>query len=103
MKSIIFCFILCLSFIFISSEIEDICTLSNYENITLVELSGLFEPDFENKIVKGDLIYNFTSNVNGNQIILDSKNLNIISISNIDNTKNFNFKFGEEDKNYGTP
>ena len=103
MKSIIFYYIFCLSFIFISSEREDICTLSNYENITLVELSGLFEPDFENKIVKGDLIYNFTSNVNGNQIILDSKNLNIISISNIDNTKNFNFKFGEEDKNYGTP
>ena len=93
-------FLICLSFLFLS--VSSLDTLSNYLDITLIELTGIFEPDFINKIVKGDLIYNFKSNVNGNQIILDSKKLNVISVSNIDNSKNYNFKYGEEDNIYGT-
>ena len=40
----------------------DNSTLSNYLNISLKNLSGIFEPDFINKIVKGNLTYTFNPN-----------------------------------------
>ncbi len=79
----------------------DNSTLSNYLNITLKNLSGIFEPDFINKIVKGNLTYTFNPNFDGSEIILDTKNLLINSIKIA--SKEIEFFFGKTDKNLGNP
>ena len=87
----------------------DNSTLSNYEDIPLNMLSGDFKIDFENKIVHGNLSYRFIPKKDGNKIILDTKNLNILKIYKIteeDGEKTYeeiNFSFGEIDENLGTP
>jgi aminopeptidase N len=79
-------------------------TLSNYKDITITNLSGIFEIDFNLKIVKSDLNYTFHSNVKGTNITLDSRHLNIISIKELgEETKELKHSFGETDKNLGTP
>lgn len=37
------------------SKTKDTSTLSNYEDIELTSLTGIFTPDFENQIIKGNL------------------------------------------------
>ena len=84
---------------------KDNHTLSNYEDITLTNLTGIFYPDFDAKIVKGNLNYTFHSNVEGSSIILDTFHLNIIAIHEIDqgNMTKLDFSFGETDEKLGTP
>ena len=60
-------------FFFVNSL--DNSTLSNYKDVQLINLEGIFVPNFEKKIVEGDLNYTFLPIVNGSQIILDSLNL----------------------------
>ena len=80
----------------------DNSTLSNYKDVTLINLQGKFVPNFEEKIVDGDLNYTFHSNVNGSIIILDSLNLKIKSITN-ETGGALEYKFGEEDESLGIP
>ena len=84
---------------------KDNSTLSNYEKIKLIKLTGLFEPDFERKILNGSLTYTFYANEEGNEIILDTKYLNIISITNTDSGEKIEIKLDEEneDENFGIP
>ena len=89
--------------IFQAKELVDESTLSNYQEIHLVHLSGIFEPDFKEKIVKGNLIYDFESIEDGDEIILDTKYLNITSIKNSKTDENISFIFGEETENLGKP
>ena len=79
----------------------DNTTLSNYKTIRLVNLEGVFEPDFEQKILKGDLAYTFIAQEDGSEIILDTRNLNITSIKCEDN--DLEYKFDEENESYGIP
>ena len=79
-------------------------TLSNYKDITITNLTGIFELDFNLKIVKSDLNFTFHSNTKGTNIILDSRYLNIISIKELgEETKDLKHSFGQTDKNLGTP
>ena len=79
-------------------------TLSNYKDITITNLTGIFDLDFDLKIVKCDLNFTFHSNIKGSNIILDSRHLNILSIKELgEETKNLTYKFGETDINLGTP
>ena len=90
--------------LFLLSNSLDNHTLSNYKDITLTNLTGLFYPDFDTKIVLGNLTYTFHANQDGKKIILDSKYLNIITIYEISpENKELNFNFGEKDKNLGIP
>jgi hypothetical protein len=47
----------------------DNTTLSNYKVIRLINLEGVFEPDFEQKILKGDLVYTFFAETDGSEIL----------------------------------
>ena len=87
-------------FFFVNSL--DNSTLSNYKDVQLINLEGIFVPNFEKKIVEGDLNYTFLPIVNGSQIILDSLNLEIISITNEDGFS-IEYEFGEKDKSLGLP
>ena len=79
-------------------------TLSNYKDITIANLTGIFYPDFDNKILNGNLTYTLKANNNGKKIILDSKFLNIISISEISpQNKELKYYFDEPDIKLGTP
>ncbi len=93
--------IILLSIFVLSVKSLDNTTLSNYKDITLTDLTGIFEPDFDQKILKGDLTYTFRAQVNGSEIILDTRYLNIISIKSegID----LDYQFGDENEYYGTP
>ena len=79
----------------------DNSTLSNYIQVPLQNLSGIFEPDFATKTVNGNLTYTFLPNTDGSTIILDTKNLQILSIKT--ESKSLEFSFGKTDKNLGTP
>ena len=87
----------------------DNSTLSNYEDIPLNMLYGDFKIDFENKIVHGNLSYRFTPKKDGNEIILDTKNLNILKVYKInkadgaDTYEPIDFYFGKIDENLGKP
>ena len=79
-------------------------TLSNYKDITITNFTGIFDLDFDLKIVKYDLNFTFHSNIKGSNIFLDSRHLNILSIKELgEETKNLTYKFGETDINLGTP
>ena len=79
-------------------------TLSNYKDITITNLTGIFDLDFDSKKVKCDLNFTFHSNAKGTNITLDSRYLNILSIKELgEETKNLTHKLGETDKNLGTP
>ena len=81
----------------------DNSTLSNYEEITLTNLTGVFEPIFEDKIVDGDLTYTFVAKVDGSKIILDSKCLTIESITDVDSGEKLEYTLDEVDENLGVP
>lgn len=90
--------------IFIIIKSKDNHTLSNYLDITLINLSGIFYPDFEEKIVNGNLNYTFKANVDGESIILDTMNLNIISIKRIkeeNEEEEIEFSLGDLDEKLG--
>lgn len=93
--------------LFLLSNALDNSTLSNYKDIIMTNLTGILEPDFKEKIVKGNLIFTFLPKKNGSELILDTKYLNIISISKMNWSLNIEnkleFKFGNEDKNLGYP
>ena len=78
-------------------------TLSNYKDITLTNLSGIFEPDFNEKVVKGNLTYTFFANNKGSFIKLDSRAIQIINIIQLENGKELTYKYGEKTKFLGTP
>ena len=80
----------------------DNSTLSNYKDVKLINLTGIFVPNFGKKIVDGDLNYTFHANVNGSTIILDSLNLNIISVTN-EAGGAIEYKYGKKDENLGLP
>ena len=80
----------------------DNSTLSNYKDITITNLTGIFTPDFEKKIVTGDLNFTLHSNVKGSKIIFDSYYLEISSVTDEKQNK-INFTQGETDENLGTP
>ena len=91
--------------LFIIIKSKDNHTLSNYEEITLVNLTGIFYPDFEEKIVNGDLTYTFQAKKDGENIILDTYNLEIISIKEIkqENVETVieGYSFGDLDEKLG--
>ena len=92
-----------LSLILIANSLDN-HTLSNYKDITITNLTGIIYPDFETKLVNGNITYTFEAKTNGEKIKLDSKYLNIISISEISpEQKNLTFSFGQEDEKLGTP
>ena len=53
----------------------DESTFSNYEEIYMNSLTGEFKIDFDRKIVIGNLEYNFTANIKGEKILLETKSL----------------------------
>ena len=75
---------------------KDNSTLSNYQSISLTNLNGIFEPDFDQKIIIGNLEYTFLSKENGDIITLDAKYLDIISIKNNDTGNDLKYTFGEK-------
>ena len=83
------------------SKTKDTSTLSNYEDIELTSLTGIFTPDFENQIIKGNLNYTFIALKNGSEILLDARYLNIKSISK--NGESIEFKYGDPHPLYGPP
>ena len=93
--------------LFLFSNSLDNSTLSNYKDIIITNLTGVLEPDFQGKIVNGNLNFEFLSQKNGSEIILDTKYLNIISISKLNSSldieNKLEFKYGNEDKNLGKP
>ena len=92
-----------LSLILITNSLDN-HTLSNYKDITITNLTGVIYPDFETKLVNRNITYTFEAKTNGEKIKLDSKYLNIISISEISpEQKNLTFSFGQEDEKLGTP
>ena len=93
--------IILISLLFISKSLDN-NTLSNYKDISITNLTGLFKPNFENEIVEGNLTFYFKSHVKGSQIILDTKNLKINSINDL-NGAPIKYRFGNEDKNLGIP
>ena len=90
-----------ISLLIFSIKSLDPSTQSNYNNVTLIRLKGLFTPDLE-EIIQGELNLTFQSNINGSEIILDTKYLEIISIED-ELKKPINYSFGEFDENLGTP
>ena len=101
-KQIFHIFIL-LSMILLS-ESKDNSTLSNYLEITLQNLEGTFHPNFDTKIISGELIYTFKAKDDGDEIILDSKYLEIKNISEISpEEKTLNFTEGELVEFLGVP
>ena len=93
--------------LFLIIKSKDNHTLSNYEEITLINLKGIFYPDFEEKIVHGNLNYTFQAKVAGNAIILDTMNLEINSIKKIKQEEEegeeeeLTYNIGELDKKLG--
>ena len=86
------------------SESKDNSTLSNYLEITLQNLEGTFHPNFDTKIISGELIYTFKAKDDGDEIILDSKYLEIKNISEISpEEKTLNFTEGELVEFLGVP
>ena len=72
--------ILILLFLEISSNFTDPSTLSNYKDIPITYLEGVFSPDFGSKVVSGQLTYTFKPTINGDNIKLDTKYLNITKV-----------------------
>jgi leukotriene-A4 hydrolase len=103
MKSNLIHFIFIFDILFLVNSLDN-HTLSNYKDIIVTNLTGIFDLDFDSKIVNCDLNYTFHSNSKGTNITLDSRYLNILSIKELgEETKNLTHKLGETDKNLGTP
>ena len=85
--------IVTISSIFAASG-EDL-SLSNYDLLNIANLTGVFDIDFDKKLVHGDLNYFFTllrDNSGELEIILDTNNLNITNVSKL----NENGELGEK-------
>ena len=95
--------IILFSLLYITKSLDN-CTLSNYKNIELKNITGLFEPNFKESIIYGNLNYTFYSKVNDSNIILDTKNLEILNITD-ENGKEMNYthKQNKEDEILGRP
>ena len=76
--------------LFLIANSIDESTLSNYQDLTVTNLTGIFEPDFTNKVMKGNLNYTLSTKIKGSKIIFDTNNLQIFSVLDIDNEKNLN-------------
>ena len=86
----------------------DISTLSNYKDVPINYIYGEFKPDFDNKIIYGELNYNLEAMNDGDKIIFDTIALNIKKVYEVidpkeDEFRELEFSFGEEDENLGTP
>ena len=103
MKSNCFNHIIVFFILLVLSQSLDNSTLSNYQNIKITKLEGIFEPDFNLKIVKGILTYHITSVVKHDKKILDTKNLFISSIINDDTKESVPFEFGKSNEYLGDP
>jgi hypothetical protein len=97
MKTILFLQFIFIFNLFLFTKTLDNHTLSNYEDIRITNLTGIFEPDFDEKIVKGSLNFTFHSKVSGSKIILDSRYINISSVFDIDLSEQLDFQYGEEE------
>ena len=87
-------------FIFISSLILlvkslDYNTFSNYKDNSIINLTGLFVHDSNNKKFKGDLNYTFQGHISGEQIIFDINYSN----NNSENETDDNNKTDKTDNN----
>ena len=82
-------------------------TKSNYDTIPIINLSGEFKIDFDNKIVIGNLIYNLKAKDDGKEIIFDTNKLNIKKIYRINPINEaqepIEYDVGKEDKYLGAP
>ena len=103
MKINIFLQFIFLFSLFLFAKTLDNHTLSNYETIKMTNLTGIFDIDFNEKIVKGSLNYTFHSDDKGSNITLDSRSLKIGSVYNINQSKALEFSYGEKDEKLGTP
>ena len=74
----------------------DESTLSNYQDLTVTNLTGIFEPDFTRKVMKGNLNYTLSTRNKGSKIIFDTNNLQIFSVLDIDNENELKFYLGEK-------
>ena len=81
----------------------DISTLSNYQNIKIIQLDGILEVDFNNKLIIGDITFIFKGLKNGTEIILDTNYLKINSIIESKTKKEIPYKFGKRIDYLGTP
>ena len=101
--------IISFSSILIIINSKDNSTLSNYLDIPVNYIYGEFKPDFEKKLLYGNLSYNFHAVNGGNQIIFDTYKLNIKKVYKVtfehkeENYEEINFSFGQEDENLGVP
>ena len=82
--------------LFLIANSIDESTLSNYQDLTVTNLTGIFEPDFTNKVMKGNLNYTLSTKIKGSKIIFDTNNLQIFSVLDIDNEKELKFNLGEK-------
>lgn len=103
------CLILIIAISSVFSSTLDDLTQSNYEKINLKRLTGKFEIDFDNKIVNGNLTYEFVPIVDDiKNIFLDTKYLEIKKITKMNGTngeteeKELQFSFGNPDEIKGT-
>ena len=94
-----------ISTILASSVNKDPLSLSNFDTVPITNLNGVFDIDFENKLVRGDLHYFFSATEEGSEIRLDTKNLNIEKKKKIvgEEESVLEINLGEEDENLGTP
>src|SRR5690606_15053355 len=71
-------------------------TLSNYAEIQVKHLSLDIEVDFQQKMIKGFAVWSFKNTKGANQLILDTKDLQIDSIKSADGSLR-NFSLGDND------
>ena len=85
MKMFLIFRILSLFLVLLLTNSLDVSTLSNYKGIPINSISGEFKPDFDKKIVYGNLKYKIHTEKSGNQIIFDTSKLNIKNVYKIIN------------------
>ena len=100
MKSILYSLIILILQIITTFQKSDPSTFSNYFQVKHYHLDGNFNIDFESKTMSGKIKLYFKSLIDGELIILDTKNLIINSI--IDPNTGENLKY-EEDNYYSLP
>ncbi|MFN3918134.1 MAG: M1 family metallopeptidase [Flavobacteriales bacterium] len=87
---------------FDNQESIDNHTLSNYNLVNSTHIHLDIEVDFEEKKVKGSVTHTINNPSGVNEIIFDSRTLNIFS-AQLDNGVETTFKTGESDDILGTP
>ena len=79
----------------------DPSTLSNYGTVTISNLRGIFNVNFERKIIEGNITFLLHSEEQGEEIIFDSKKLEVLKIFDCLNRTELPFDFGEESEALG--